>query len=140
MTNIDDILAERGKQYGEFSSHARISQELKEVMASTPGWAELPPDMKEALEMNAHKVARILNGNPRLPDHWDDIAGYAKLVADRIRKVKAAEANLVAKGCKSVGEQLREQRMVELHVPNIDSPGGVSSALNLGRTISGDPM
>lgn len=33
-----------------------------------------------------HKVGRILNGNPDLEDSWADIAGYARLAADRVRK------------------------------------------------------
>jgi hypothetical protein len=35
--------------------------------------------------MIAHKIGRILNGDPDYIDSWDDIAGYAKLVADRLR-------------------------------------------------------
>lgn len=37
------------------------------------------------LEMIAHKVGRILAGNPHFEDHWADIAGYARLSADRNR-------------------------------------------------------
>jgi len=35
----------------------------------------------EALEMICVKMARILAGDPDHADHWDDIAGYARLVA-----------------------------------------------------------
>jgi len=34
---------------------------------------------REALEMIAHKIGRILNGDPNYADSWHDIAGYAKL-------------------------------------------------------------
>jgi hypothetical protein len=34
--------------------------------------------------MIAHKIGRIVNGDPRYADSWVDIAGYAKLVADRL--------------------------------------------------------
>jgi len=34
--------------------------------------------------MIAHKIGRILNGDPNYADSWIDIAGYAKLVADRL--------------------------------------------------------
>ena len=34
--------------------------------------------------MNAHKVARILNGDPTYPDSWTDIGGYAKLVEQEL--------------------------------------------------------
>lgn len=36
--------------------------------------------------MIAHKIGRILNGDPNYADSWIDIAGYAKLVADRLEK------------------------------------------------------
>lgn len=45
-------------------------------------------DQKEALEMIASKIARILNGNTNNEDSWRDIAGYATLVADRLKGVK----------------------------------------------------
>lgn len=35
--------------------------------------------------MIAHKIGRILNGDPNYRDSWDDIAGYAKLAADRCK-------------------------------------------------------
>ena len=84
-SSIDNILAERGKRYGDFIDHAAISQHLKESMAC-PGWQELSCDQKEALEMIVHKIARILNGDPNYADSWVDIAGYAKLVADRLKR------------------------------------------------------
>jgi hypothetical protein len=36
------------------------------------------------MEMICHKMARIMNGDPNYSDSWHDIAGYAKLVADRL--------------------------------------------------------
>lgn len=84
MPTTDEILAERGQRYGDFDKHADITQSLKKAMASTPGWQRLAPDQREALEMNAHKIGRILNGDPNYADSWEDIAGYAKLVANRL--------------------------------------------------------
>lgn len=92
MTDIAATLSQRGSRYGEFRSHARITQRLKEVMAATQNWDVLLDDQKEALEMVAHKIGRILNGDPNYDDSWIDIAGYAKLVADRLT------ANSVAHG------------------------------------------
>ncbi len=76
------ILGERRKRYGDFSGHARIAQAIKEEMRNTTGWARLDHHQAEALEMIAHKIARILNGDPNYQDSWLDIAGYAQLVAD----------------------------------------------------------
>ena len=83
-TDISSVLAERGTRYGSFENHAKIAQALKLVMANTPKWGTLSPDQAEALEMVAHKVARILNGDPNYADSGVDIAGYATLVADRL--------------------------------------------------------
>lgn len=83
-TQIEATLAERGGRYGAFEGHARVAQSLKRAMVDSPNWAGLPDDMKEALEMVAHKVARILNGDPSYHDSWHDMIGYTKLVADRL--------------------------------------------------------
>lgn len=87
MTNLNNILAERGDRYGKFSGHAAIAQRLKGTMVTQPKWLHLDADQREALEMIQHKVARILNGDPNYADSWVDIAGYAKLVADRLNGV-----------------------------------------------------
>ena len=94
MSSIEDVLVERGRRYGAFPEHARITQALKGVMQSTPNWARLAPDQKEALEMVVHKVGRILNGDPDYADSWTDIVGYAKLAEQRL--VAAAALNRVS--------------------------------------------
>jgi hypothetical protein len=82
--SIDETLKERAARYGKFTEHARISQELKKVMFSGK-WAALDADQKESLELIAHKIARILcAGDPNYKDSWHDIAGYAKLIDDRL--------------------------------------------------------
>lgn len=82
--NIENTLQQRRNRYGEFKQHADIAQDLKDSMRSVPSWDALATDMKEALEMIQHKVARILNGDPRYADNWHDIAGYATLVDKRL--------------------------------------------------------
>ena len=88
-TSIEATLTERGNRYGVFAEHARISQAIKVAMIDSPNWALLAPDQKEALEIIAHKVARILNGDPNYADSWHDIVGYAKLVDDRLSTTTA---------------------------------------------------
>lgn len=83
---IKEILEERGKRYGEFEGHALITTVLKQSMHLHDKWHVLLPHQKEALDMIQHKIGRILNGDPNWIDSWDDIAGYAKLVADILRK------------------------------------------------------
>ena len=84
--NIDTVLAERGSRYGKFEDHARITQELKRVSYDffIGKNKQLADDQQEALDMIFHKIGRILNGDPDYADSWVDIAGYAKLVADRL--------------------------------------------------------
>ena len=60
------------------------AREGSKVFMDSPNWSDMPDDMREALEMIAHKIGRILNGDPNYADSWIDIAGYAKLVADRL--------------------------------------------------------
>lgn len=83
--HADPLLAARGARYGAFIDNASISQALKAQMRACPKWAALDADMKEALEMVAHKISRILAGDPHYDDSWVDIAGYATRVADRLK-------------------------------------------------------
>ena len=86
MTNVNSTLDERGKRYGDFGGHARITQSIKDCMYDTAKWRGLSADKKEALEMIAHKIGRILNGDPDYVDSWHDIAGYATLVEKSLTK------------------------------------------------------
>jgi hypothetical protein len=81
---IEETLAQRGDRYGAFAENARVIQNIKAAMADSENWQSLPPDMREALEMIAAKMGRILNGDPTHHDSWHDIIGYTKLVADRL--------------------------------------------------------
>lgn len=84
MADLTATLAERGARYGKFEDHAVIAQGLKDQMWATEGWSRLAPDQRQALEVIQDKVARILNGDPDYTDNWHDIAGYARLVEDRL--------------------------------------------------------
>lgn len=82
--SIDATLAERGSRYGDFGKHAEVTQAIKTALFDCRHRESLPPYMVEALEMIAHKMGRIVNGDPHYHDSWHDIVGYAKLVADRL--------------------------------------------------------
>lgn len=86
MNKLDDVLSERGSNYGDFTDHARITQDIKRLLRSNVNnWVDMEPFQREALDMIAHKLARIVNGNPNHIDSWQDIAGYAILVTERIK-------------------------------------------------------
>lgn len=82
--DIQDVLKERGSRYGKFTTHAQITQEIKQIILKGPSVPLMQADQVECLEMIAHKIGRILNGDPNYEDSWRDIAGYATLVADRL--------------------------------------------------------
>ena len=137
--SIEDTLAERGNRYGDFTDHARLCQDLKDVMTTfavvqnTPNsvavhfpWGELPATHKQALEVIADKIARILSGDPNYADNWHDIQGYAKLVEDRLPKPDEA-ALLADTGCPHCGAR-------ELH--QLTCPTQPVITVNLGTTLS----
>lgn len=88
--DIVATLTERGNEYGKFKDGAALMQGIKRLMAdhALAHNKTFSDDQWEALEMIVHKIGRIVNGNPDKVDHWVDIAGYAKLVADRLQGVE----------------------------------------------------
>ena len=79
-SDVNKTLDERGERYGNFGNHAELSQKLKQAMKEKATWWDLSSSQQESLEMIAHKIARILNGDPNYADNWHDIAGYATLI------------------------------------------------------------
>lgn len=86
MTEIDTILSERQKTHGDFNAHARITQQLKDVMVDSPNWQKLSCVQKEAMEMVAHKFGRILAGDCNFYDSWFDCIGYLTLVTRELER------------------------------------------------------
>lgn len=86
---VTEILGQRAKTYGTFKDNARVAQGIKRVMAEHARERDrtFADDQWEALEMIASKISRIVNGDADHVDQWDDIAGYATLIADRLRGV-----------------------------------------------------
>ena len=74
----DPLLQERAKTHGSFAENAKISQGLKDLFDAY-GANRFVLAQREALDMIALKLSRILSGQANFKDHWDDIAGYAKL-------------------------------------------------------------
>ena len=86
-TDIDETLDARAQDYGKFKDGAALMQAMKRTLADHARMHNktFADDQWEALEMIVHKIGRIVNGNPDKVDHWVDIAGYAKLIADRLQ-------------------------------------------------------
>jgi hypothetical protein len=87
--DVTQTLTDRGKKYGPFKGHAEVTQDLKAVAVRHlyDRNKQLDADQQEALDMIFHKIGRIVNGDANYDDSWIDIAGYAQLVADRLRGV-----------------------------------------------------
>ncbi len=84
MSDIEQTLRARGERYGDFKSHADISQLLQDVMRIQEGWLRLSKSQRQALTVIADKIARILNGDPNYDDNWRDISGYATLILNQL--------------------------------------------------------
>lgn len=95
-----ETLEERGNSYGEFDKLAELTQQLeftviKHFMDTHPPGSTLPPYMRESLHMILQKIARAVNGNPYYDDSWQDIAGYAQLVVNKLNELnKPPRANV----------------------------------------------
>lgn len=126
MSNIDATLEERGTRYGDFMGHAHVTQEIKRSMMAGRQWNHLMPDQREALEMVAHKIGRILNGDPNYLDSWHDIIGYVRLVEQRLQKQQDLNAEK-----KRADAQEYEARAKK--VPGI----GIDTAIAGGAAIEG---
>lgn len=84
MADLSETLIARKAVHGDFTDHARITQALKDVARASPSWDAMSPVAREAIDMILHKVGRACAGNPHHADHWHDIAGYARLVEERL--------------------------------------------------------
>lgn len=78
MTN--PAVPNRDHQHGGLDAVGITSQQIKASMREGSNWKSLAlhPAAREALDMIAHKTARVLSGSdPHDFQHWEDIAGYA---------------------------------------------------------------
>ena len=103
--NIDDTLRDKQSTHGLYEDMAAMSQALKMVMRRGKNWEALTPEAKESLEHLATKVARILSGDANEPDHWNDIAGYARLRANALDTRIESGMSRIVKRLRPVGEE-----------------------------------
>ncbi len=79
---VSKILEERGSRYGLFASNARDTQLAYALLTHD----EMPREIKEAIHMICHKLARVRHGDCMYADNFVDIAGYAELAAQWIEE------------------------------------------------------
>lgn len=80
MSEIDNVLLQRKNTHGNFIDTCATTQQLMQVLYAGSTFHLCSAPQVESLHMIAHKLARIVNGDPNFEDHWIDIEGYSKLV------------------------------------------------------------
>jgi hypothetical protein len=89
MGDVVELLDTRAKTHGDYVNVARLAQVIKmDLRYYGVKHEALSMSQKEALDMIASKIGRILSGDPNEVDHWRDIAGYAQLV---VRELEAGK-------------------------------------------------
>lgn len=89
MNNVDETLRQRGSRYGSYSDVSALTVELfGPVWRKMQGREEFKHYHVEALHMICNKMALAVCGDPMYADNWHDIAGYAKLVENKIEAAK----------------------------------------------------
>ncbi len=86
MEKVDDLLNEREKTHGVYSTQALTAQALKHVMSESPNWHQMPAYMRESLELIATKISRMCHGDINEVDAPRDISGYAQLMVRELEK------------------------------------------------------
>lgn len=88
--SVDETIKQRDSVHGDYQSSAKLLMDIvtKLQEAADECDTKLSPDQRLSLTMILLKVARIVSGDPNFADHWHDIAGYARLVEQRLTATK----------------------------------------------------
>lgn len=93
----EQMTVNRDHQHGGMEAVGRLAQALKSTMRIADNWYQMTPGHREALDMIAHKIARILSGaDPHDREHWEDVAGYAQ-AAMRLTEADPKNMSLLTK-------------------------------------------
>jgi hypothetical protein len=88
--NLDDSLHDKQTINGVFPETAGLAQAFKMLMRRGKNWEPLHPESKEALELIASHLARILHGDALEPKHWNDIASLARLRGKELETLESS--------------------------------------------------
>jgi hypothetical protein len=89
LTGTESILKERRQTHGEFWLNARITEQLIDVLRSSPHWLSIPYETRNALTMTCCKMSRLVNDKGHLhEDNYADIIGYTQLALTATRGSK----------------------------------------------------
>lgn len=82
------LLEVRPTTHGDFADGAKFVQTVMRAAQESPSWGKMTDVQKECFHHVAQKMQRVVCGDPNFPDHWDDIAGYAKIAVREINRNK----------------------------------------------------
>lgn len=82
----DVLLGQRGATHGDYRAMSTRIQQIKSIMRMGSKWVDMSEPQKEALELIATKIGRIIEGDPEFKDHWNDLGGYAAKASEFCRK------------------------------------------------------
>lgn len=85
-TMIEDTIKERTESYGDFTDNATVAQLLKDAIQMETNYPNMPPYMRESLDIICSKISRMVTGDWKHADNWLDIQGFAKLSLDRLNE------------------------------------------------------
>jgi len=90
QSSLGGTLKTRGSRYGDFADNAILTRELMRLIkiADLDSGKIMDPVQEEALQIICQKISRICNGDPTYNDNWHDIAGYATLIDNYLKKPK----------------------------------------------------
>jgi len=90
MKQTEEILAERRVTHGEFYLNARITEQLINVLRSSPHWLRIPFETRNAMTMTCCKMSRLVSDKGyKHEDNYADIIGYMTLALDSVRESKS---------------------------------------------------
>jgi hypothetical protein len=80
------LLEARPKTHGDFAPGAKFVQTVMRAAQESPSWGQMTDVQKECFHHIAQKLQRVVCGDPDFADHWDDVAGYAKIAVREINR------------------------------------------------------
>ena len=99
MKQTEEILAERRVTHGEFWLNARITEQLINVLRSSPHWSRIPWESRNAMTMTCCKMSRLCSDQGyKHEDNYADIIGYMTLALESVQENKSFKQELIKEG------------------------------------------
>ena len=113
--NIDDLLKDKEATHGLFDDTATIAQTLKAVMRRGTQLGEPAAGEQGGARADGHQGGAHPQRRCDGPEHWNDIAGYARLRANAFvpgyRRPAVAVDHDLESGISTIARKLRPARV-----------------------------